>query len=262
MSTSVHDSQVQVGDIVYDTSNLESSLTAYFENYNRLLEEAGPVPPNLALNPVIFGIPQIGHVFLCTFFWRGPRNEAFKAWLGRVAALAPAVVDAEAVVKTTTPSQAMANMALLIPPRMYCHVQTVNVTHWSSQVVEVCKKHAARIPLTGGGISIHELRAGSPSSRTDVPNSMFPCRQPHIMLEFLGAGNTPEEGKLGRKWAVEIYGDMVKADAALERSYVSLTAPELAVLDKMYGEKAEELRGLKKELDPKGVFGHAVPKIF
>ncbi len=206
----------------------------------------------------------MGHVLFCGFSWRGPRNDAFRSWLGKFAALASAIVDAEAAVKTTTTSAVMEETAAMMPARIYCRVQSKYVTHWSPDVVAAYVRLAELLPITGGGIFSHELRACSPSSSggTGVADSVFPYRQPHLMLEILGAGRTPEERDAAGSWAEKAYQDLAKTDAALEYGYTALTAPEHTALDKLYGEKAGELRKLKKELDPKGVFKHAIPRVF
>src|SRR3569833_4074195 len=258
---------LQYGLIAYDTAdlaNLGTLLRGFFRGYNELLaREGGHIPANLCLTPTFLGIPGMGYMFVCVFTWRGPRDAACEAWIDKVAALGPVQGDARAAVAPATaiePLQAMTNMIL---PRIYSHMQSVSVTHWSEDVVEAYVKAAAVLPVTGGGISIHELRECSPSCgpAEKFTASVFPCRQPHIVMELLACGSTPEEEVKTAKWAVALREDLIKAEGILDYSYVSITAPENNSLEKIYGSKAAERKGLKEELDPKGVFKHALPKI-
>lgn len=221
------------------------------------------MPPNLTVQPSVLGLPDAGHMFFCIFNWYGTRNPDFHSWLVKIASCAAVAVKPDEAVQTRTAAQCLAESTAGFPAHAHSHMQNACISEWSDEVIAVYAKHAALIPLTGGGISMHELRKCSPSCGplSDYPSSVFAYRKPCIMLELIALGATVEDGEKANKWAADMRDEMVTVDAALEWSYPPLTAPEYFDLEKLFGENTKVLRQLKKELDPTGVFKYAVPRI-
>lgn len=103
------------------------------------------------------------------------------------------------------------------------------------------------------------LRIDSPSCSKDVPDAVLPFRAPQTVLEILGFGQDEESSKETAQWARETRDVIYNSQDAMEGTYLPLTAPEVLDLEKVYGEKWAELKGLKAEHDPDGVFKYAVP---
>lgn len=212
---------------------------------------------------MIFGMPGKGHLFICGFSWRGSRGDEFKSWLSKIAAIGPLANDPMEAVRTTTAAATIDNLTAILAPSIWTHSQTVSFTHLSAEVIEIFAEHAIRLPLTGGGLSFHELRRCSPSSGPlcQFPNSVFAARMPHIMLEIIAGSMTEEESRATNQWALDCRNALIKLNASLPITYLALTPPEYVNIDRMYGENASELRRLRRKFDPEGVFKHAVPKM-
>lgn len=141
-----------------------------------------------------------------------------------------------------------------------CH--SASVSSFTPEVIANLAESAAKTPAgCSGGINMHMLRADSPSCSRDVPASVLPYRKPHIMLELLGFGHDGESSKQAAQWALEVCNLFVNSKDATRGTYLPLTAPELLDLEKTYGHNLDELRKIKTEVDPGGVFKHTVPAL-
>lgn len=108
---------------------------------------------------------------------------------------------------------------------------------------------------------MHILRADSPSCSDDVPASVLPYRKPHIMLEILDYGSDDESSKKTARWALEARNRFFASKNSMRGTYLPLTAPEFLDLDKTYGNNLSELKRIKAEVDPNGVFKHTIPAL-
>lgn len=81
------------------------------------------------------------------------------------------------------------------------------------------------------------------------------------MVEIVGFSIAPETSQVTRSWAAEARETLAAAEGAMEATYFPLTRARMVDLKKIFGKHLDELRELKEELDPKGVFKHAIPQI-
>jgi len=131
----------------------------------------------------------------------------------------------------------------------------------SEEATTVIARNLERMPATvGAALSIHELRAQSASPQ---PNSVFTAREPHFVLELIGAVAKLEDAKDAVDWITTFWEEMKKIDPEniLESTYISLTPPEHLDLSKIYGSNLETIKDLKREYDPENVFNFAIPRI-
>ena len=240
---------------MYATADIKNSVTTFFTNLQALVDKE-PVPQKLSLNPAVARLPQSGYMFALSLTWYGKRTLEFDTWLKKLASLAPmAGPSPQEATKSTTTIEAMDGVTSSLPYGIHSHLQTVALTHWSPQAIAAYAKHV-ELMIEGTGTAFHEVRAGSPScgKPEDFPGSVFGIRRPHMMIEILPFAFTPEDAVQVNNWAAAFRDELAATDAALEWSYPSLTAPEHLNPEKLWGGNAKELRELKKEFDPTGIF--------
>jgi len=250
--------QIQAGMIVFDSGNLSTAATTYFNAFNELLESR-TVPDNLDLQPSILNIPNVGTVFSVTFVWAGPRDDRAKEWQAIISALAPVMMS---TVKTTTLATYVAEITSVIPPVMYpgiCRTVSLRDLRLSNSAIETFARYAELQPKTAGLMTFHSMH-GSFAGSPPMP-SIFRNREAHYMLEIIGLSVVPEGGEEEKIWANRFGDEMGKAEGNLESTYLPLTPTELVDLKKVYGEHLDKLVALKKEVDPKNVFRHTLPEL-
>lgn len=258
--------ELQAGLIVHESSDLHKTVTTFYTNLGKLLDETGGrLPRQLHTLPTISPIPGIGIVSGCIVAWKGPADEQFQHWRDRIASLAPlhpALPDAKTIVATTSLYDLQAHLINILPKSVTGRCHTATVTKWTPELIKKVADAAVKMPCkTTGGIHMHMLRIDSPSCLKDAPDAVVPFRTPQTVLEMLGFGQDEESSKETAQWARETRDVIYNSDDAIEGTYLPLTAPEVLDLEKVYGEKWAELRALKAEHDPDGVFKYAVPAL-
>ena len=240
---------------MYDTSDITRTLKSFLTNLQVLLDKE-PLPPKLCINPLIMRLPGVGYLHALNVTWYGKRTKDLDNWITKLAALAPTIgPPPQETIKQTNTVEAMVGVTSTLPHGCHGHFQSISLKRWSPQVIDTYVKHVESM-VDGTGILFHELRACSPSAGTpdQFPGSIFNQRQPHILIEILPMGNSPEDAVPRNKWAAACRDGLAQTDAALKWNYPSLMAPEHSSPEKFWGETATELKQLKKELDPTGVF--------
>ncbi|KAK7429767.1 hypothetical protein QQZ08_003612 [Neonectria magnoliae] len=257
--------EVQAGMLFYESSDIAAVVTTFFTNYNNLFNTSKDIPSKLYLMPSIWIYPGIGLTLTCGFIWNGSASDESRLWLDHVGKLAPLalnITDVQAAVMNTNGLGFSAMVQSMLPAQVLGRCQTADITHFSPEVVAELAKVADAIPREcSGGINIHSLRADSPSCSDDVPDSVLPYRKPHIMLELLGLGNDEVTARSAAAWALDARSRLRALEHAEDRTYLALTAPEFVDLEVIFGKELVELRKLKQEYDPEGVFKHTVPKL-
>lgn len=81
------------------------------------------------------------------------------------------------------------------------------------------------------------------------------------MLEILDYGSDDESSKKTARWALEARNRFFASKNSMRGTYLPLTAPEFLDLDKTYGNNLSELKRIKAEVDPNGVFKHTIPAL-
>lgn len=251
--------------LFYESSNIAAAVTTFFTNYNNLIDTYKDIPSKFYLMPSVWIYPGIGLALTCGFIWNGSASEESRLWLDRVgkfASLAPNITDVQSTVMNTNALGFSAMVQDMIPAQVLGRCQSADITHFSPEVVAELAKVADAIPRDcSGGINIHTLRVDSPSCGENVPDSVVPYRKPHIMLELLGLGNDELSARKAAAWALDARSRLMALEDAERRTYLALTAPEFVDLEVIFGEELVELRKLKQEYDPEGVFKHTLPKL-
>lgn len=215
---------------------------------------------------IVFSQREIKRPRLATdVIWHGPVVSEYKAWLQLIAKLALLVLGSpdpvNAIEKTTARGFVLSNTDHL-PPKVAGRTHAVSVTHYSSQVAKVLGEMAAIMPkCSAGGFNTYRTHQNSPSSSPGHPTSVSAYRRPQILFEILGFGTDGESAPICAEWALQLSNKLAATDAALPASYLAITAPEFVDLEQLYGTKLDELKRLKKEYDPHGVFCNTLPKL-
>ena len=256
--------QVQAGLIFFESSDIRNTAATFFTNYHTL-EQKYDIPQQFCLMPSIWLVPGMGLVLMCAFVWNGPRTEEFDLWLQRVSGLAALFPNMpsplEAIAKTSAVGFTAA-LAQVLPKEVVGRSQVATVKSFSPEVVSCLAEAAACMPLDGaGGINIHIIRPDCPSVSGNVPDSICPYREPHIMVEVLGLGTDENSARLSAEWSLQMRHKFVALKDSIARTYLALTSPEFMDVEVIYGTKMEDLKRIKALYDPKGVFRNALPQI-
>ena len=253
--------------MMMDPTDLKKTVTTFLTNYDAMLsDKASPIPRECYIMPLVSIVPNLGRVLICGFVWNGCANNESRAWIDRAAALAPIMPgspEPHVAIQPTTVQGFSAMIQGFLAPETQGRLQSANLHRLSATSVSIIADAAEAIPLdsVAAALNIHTLRADSPSCSGDVPNSVCPYREPHIMIELIGVGVDAESGVKASEWAVKYRDELVRGGDASEKTYAALTDPRVADVRKMYGDKLDELIELKQRYDPGWVFANAVPKL-
>lgn len=258
--------EIQSGMLIHDSSNIRKAIATFFTNFAALLDtHQGKFPNKLGLIPGVFVIPGLGPISGVIIVWNGPVDDESKAWISRIASLAPLMPgtpDVDTAIATTTAHGFAAYLNTMLPATVTGRCHSVTVSSYTPEVVANLAESAAKIPAGfTGGLNMHVLRADSPSCSGDIPDSVLPYRKPHIMLEILGFGHDEDSSKQAAQWALETRDLLFKNKDATRGTYLPLTAPEFLDLEETYGHNLVELKKIKAEVDANGVFKHTVPAL-
>jgi FAD/FMN-containing dehydrogenase len=254
------DSQAQVhtGILVFDSSDIASTVTTFFKNLNAVLDST-KLPRNLYLQPMILEVPGQGKTFMVNYVWLGASTPEEADWREKTSSCATLVAS---MVQKTTPSGMVAGITAFVPPRVHpgkAHAVSLEFPAISPQAVETLAKYAVSMPGDGVGMTMHALQGKATTG--PFPPATFLNREEHWMVEMIGLSVTPEGAPAGRKWVEEFERELKGVEGAMNSTYFSLTWHEDVDLDKIYGEHLKGLRALKRKLDPENVFKFAVPRL-
>ncbi|KAM0428487.1 hypothetical protein ACHAPT_006847 [Fusarium lateritium] len=257
--------EVQAGMLFFESSDIAGAATTFFTNYNNIVGTCKDIPSKLYLMPSIWIYPQVGLSLTCGFIWNGSASEESRLWLERVSKLAPLSPTISNVHSTVVNTNALGFAAMIkdmIPAQVLGRCQSADVSHFSPEIVHELASIAHAIPRDSpGGVNIHTLRADSPSCGPDTPDSVLPYRKPHVMLEFLGLGDDEASARGAAAWSMDARNRIASLPHAEGPTYLPLTAPEFVDLETTFGGHLAELRQLKREYDPAGVFKHTLPRL-
>jgi hypothetical protein len=115
----------------------------------------------------------------------------------------------------------------------------------------------------GTAFSAHELRGPSSEANND---SVFACREPHFILEFISLVENEEDVKESVEWATNLKNEILQINPGnlLTGTYISVTPPRDVPLSKIYSPDSnyQGLLALKRKYDLQNAFNLAVPKLF
>lgn len=251
----------------FDSADVGKTFKTLLTSYSSMLADTeNPLPRQLHLIPLVCILPGIGKTVMCCFIWNGSAGDESRAWLDRVARMAPLMPgtpEPSIAVQTTSIHGFAATVQSVLAPRVRGRMASSSFSRISPAVIDVVARAAETLPSdsVAGVINFHTMRSDSPSCSADVPDSVCPHREPHVMLELIGIGIDEATAVDAIAWANAAHEEMLGVKEVMRRTYAALTPPEWTNLDDIYGEKLVELMELKKEYDPEWVFEHAVPKL-
>ncbi|KAJ4250940.1 hypothetical protein NW762_011590 [Fusarium torreyae] len=255
---------VQAGRFLYESSDIKATVSKFFTAYNDLLNKY-KLPSELYLLPSVWLYPDVGLALTCGFVWNGPSSKTSRLWVERAATLAPLASNIPDVHSTIINTSALGFAAMvkdMVPDKVLGRCQTADVSILSSEVVTELADISSEIPRnSSGGFIVHTLRADSPSCGPNAPDSVLPYRKPHIMFEILGLGDNEVSAAEAALWSLNARNRLAVLPHANAQTYLPLTAPEFVNLAAIFGDNLAELKKLKQEYDPNGVFKHTLPKL-
>lgn len=254
---------MHAGQVPFESSNLSHTLTQFFDGYYSLEDQYGPLPKELWLQPLVWKMPGQNTSLIANFVWNGEPSYESSLWLNRTASLGTPVADPYTTVKSQSLLDYLIAFLLMLPAVGLGSTQTASLSSISSHGVAALIDSAARVPTdVAGGIGIHMLRQQNPSFQTyNVPSSVFPNREPHVMLEIMGMGTDAVSAAHGTTWAINTRDQLLALPEHLDKTYPPITDPEISNTTKLYGDKYPLLLALKKKFDPTNVFKYAIPKL-
>ncbi|GFG22822.1 6-hydroxy-D-nicotine oxidase [Aspergillus udagawae] len=251
------------GAILYDSTDITKTFIDFNAAYRALLD-SDPLPPQLTIQQIVINSPSAGRLLAAIFVWSSPDTTTGHAWAAKIADLAPTL--ANTVAESTIPSL-LASTDALVPSTTYGASSTHSIRRITPAVAETIGQYLATMPSDPGTMfSIHQLRG--PSVTPQKHSNVFAAREPHYMLEILGYAAEETLSAEAMEWAVQMARAVERADPGnvLPTAYISLyntaaAASSDEVLRRVYGDKAEVVRDLKRGFDPGNVFRLTVPSL-
>lgn len=248
-------SQILSSTILYESRNLEATITTYNQHYEHLLA-AQELPDCLQLQPTITQIPNIGTVFGAMVTWYGENKEEGYAWIESFAKAGTCVMEAT---QETTLAEVLKERDNLVTWPSYGRLFTLSVRRLTERTITVLARHCPQAPGGGFIFSHHTLR----SSQAPAQESVFGARTRHHMLEINAAISENSFVDERLEWGSRIKADLEVEDAdnILESSYIALGSHEDVDLKRVYGHHYSTLMTLKEKYDADHIFKHTVPKL-
>lgn len=139
---------------------------------------------------------------------------------------------------------------------------SINFRHLTPDTVNVISAHALKMPpeLTTM-FSMHEWRG--PATEGKHPDSIFPVRQAHFMLEILPAVKSLDRLPAAVEWAREFHQAMLENDPGnlMSGMYLPFVSPENMNPRQVLGEQYQALVELKRVYDPQNIFQFALAQV-
>ena len=238
---------VQAGMLNYDSADVGAAVAAWFTNFAKL----PALPSQLSVMPFVLPIGEAVRV-TCVLVWNGPASDESRAWVDRIAGLAPSS-GAQAIASTTA-ADFLRHVTSFLPEVATGPTETASAETLTPEMVSVLAECAGKM-TTAEALNVIMVRGG-PSCSGDAPEGVTPFTKPIVIFELIGYGRTE-----GASWATGARKAVIAAKGASKRLYLPLCAPESINLDDIYGEKVGELRRLKEKYDPDRVFKYTLPRV-
>lgn len=240
---------------MFESKNLGSAVQNFELKYRELAQH--DPPSNLSIQQNVVNTPM-GTSFLVEFLWSSPDFEEGRRWLDRISSLG--IVLFNGVKETTLPGLLKESEAT-VPKSGHGRILSVNIKEFTDDILQVI---ASEVPGMPGNPStlFSILEFGGAAAKPNA-ESIFGARTPHYLLEFIATSNTADGTSEAWDWANQ-FRDAIEStnrDYILPTTYICLTPPEEATLDKTYYENRDTLVRIKNQYDPCNVFKHALPNI-
>lgn len=237
--------------VIYNSEDITSTIKQFDAWYQTISEEG--LPSALSIQRGVLN--SAGRPMLAAFvLWSSSDLEEGNSWVQKICSAAPVAMNT--VTKTTIPDW-MASVGKMLNSRTHGTISSVSFRAITPEVLEVLCKYAEKIasePNTS--FWVHELRKGP--STLSYPDSVFPTREPHFVLEILSTSETAEglenSAKLAKEFQEELQG--TNSENILP-PYLPFTSPKALDLRKGFGGQYEALEAIKKEYDPLDVYRYA-----
>ncbi|CAG9990098.1 unnamed protein product [Clonostachys byssicola] len=238
-----YSSQMLSSIILYESSNLEGTITTYNQHYEHLLATQ-ELSDCLQLQPTITQIPKMGTVFGVMLTWHGENKEEGYAWIESFAKAGTCVMKAT---QETTLAEVLKERDNLVTWPSYGRLVTLNLRQLTERTIAVLARHCPNAPGVGFIFSFkprHKIRS--------------------LRLELEINTAIPESCLANERleWGSRIKADLEVEDTdnILESSYIALGSHEVN-LKRVYGQHYSTLMTLKEKYDPDNIFKHTVPRL-
>ncbi|KAJ4024586.1 hypothetical protein NW752_003152 [Fusarium irregulare] len=238
--------------IIFESSDLPSTLSAYTDYYENLLA-TNQLPVYLQLQPFILEIPNLGTVLMIGATWHGDKEEGH-AWIKNIASAAPCIMQST---EETTMAELLAKNDKAFAGPFFGRVFTVSFKTLTPKTISILSKYSANAPGGGAMFAYHTLL-----SAQEPVKSVFGTRARHHMLEIYALTKDKDVTEERVKWGREVKAELERDDGdnVLEGSYVAL-GEHGEDLKRVYGKHYETLLNLKERYDPGNVFKNSIPRL-
>lgn len=246
--------QVLAGVIVFDSTNMTSTIKKFSEGY-QAMEKKG-LPAALGIQRSIVVTPM-GKCFIAGFMWSSPDLDEGRRYLEEISSLGTVIHNGVEV--TTVPPWQQGGDSFC-PKSAHGGLCTINIRDFTNEANEVIGEAAAKMPDDPYCLmSFHQLRGPSAQANNE---SVFGTRTPHYMVEFIGLSHDSDKAKQTWDWAVGSRDALRQTDSEniLPSMYIAITPPSEATPEVSYGDNWSKLAGIKKRYDFNNMFKHALPR--
>lgn len=254
-------SQVLAGIILFESSDYRTSMKNVQAGMERLAAENN-LPPEMDMQPFYSFLPT-GKAYGAFFMWAGPDMDRGKQYLDKVCSFHPVVLNS---VEPASMQDSLDRNAPYVPESSYMNSRAVNVRRITPKIYDIFVEACDSMPEDPAAmLTWHEVRSCSPSfdPKTSQP-SVFNAREPHYVVEILANASDEANFAAVSRWGLALRDELMREvpGEILESSWLASTPMNETSLEKLYGPtNAKFLKELKQEMDPQGVFKHALPNL-
>ena len=254
-------SQVLAGILIFESSDYRTSMKNVQAGMERLAAE-DDLPPEMDLQPFYSFLPT-GKAYGAFYMWAGPDTDRGQAYLDKVCSFHRVTLN---TVARSSMQDSLDCNAPYVPESSFMNSRAINVRRITPKIYDIFVEACDSIPADPAAmLTWHEVRSCSPSfdPETSLP-SVFNAREPHYVIEILANAINEANFEAVSQWGLTLRDELMREvpEEILDASWLASTPMNETSLRKLYGsDNANFLVELKQQVDPTGVFKHALPSL-
>jgi len=254
-------SQVLAGILLFESSDYRTSMKNVQAGMEKLAAE-DDIPPEMDMQPFYSFLPT-GKAYGSFFMWAGPDMDRGQLYLDKVCSFHQVTLN---TVAPSSMQESLDRNAPYVPESSFMNSRAVNVRRITPKIYDIFVEACDSMPEDPAAmLTWHEVRSCSPSfdPATSLP-SVFNAREPHYVIEILANASDKANFEAVSQWGLALWDKLMRevSEEILDASWLASTPMDETSLEKMYGsENAKFLVALKRDVDPGGVFKHALPSL-
>jgi hypothetical protein len=256
ISTVLTPRKLLAGTILFQTSDIRKTTEKYFSGYNAMTKSPyGGCGPFWFPNPTDLS----KWIFAVNFAWSSPDIDTGRLYVEQVAALGDAADTS--LIREMTPVELINLIVDQHQMRTYgCNADNaVTFSSITERPTRVIGDFLSRPAIDSANVLlVHEMRG---SSAEPQPDSCFPARLPHGVVELIGISRDPQNVEASTQRYRELYESFKATGDTLDVTYPSLTQTRDTDVREVFGEEYQFVMDLKNKYDPHGLFDNTVPRL-